>query len=59
MTTLKGPVPWIIMGDFNCVLKYEGKRGGRLPSAVALTELQKAVDERELVEVGYSGGNFT
>lgn len=56
---LKGPIPWVIVGDYNFALKYEEKKGGRPPTAIAMEEFQKVVEDSELVETKYIRGSYT
>lgn len=59
LEAVKGSMPWVVFGDFNCVLHYDEKHGGRIPSSIAIEEFQKAIDDCELVEAQYSGLRFT
>lgn len=59
MVAIKGCIPWMTIGDFNCVLHYDEKKGRKIPSTIATEEFHKALDDYELSEVQYSGAWFT
>lgn len=59
LLAVKGCTPWMVIRDFNCVLHYDEKKGGRTPSTIAMEEFQKDTEDGELTEVQYSGARFT
>lgn len=59
MEAMKCSRPWLVLGDFNCVLQYAEKKGGRMPSLVAIQEFREAMDRCELVEADTIGTKFS
>ncbi|KAL5854197.1 hypothetical protein ACOSQ4_003999 [Xanthoceras sorbifolium] len=52
-------LPWLIGGDFNEILRWEEKSGGLFRSHKAISLFRGAVDDCNLVDVGFRGHNFT
>ncbi len=53
-------VPTVVVGDFNCILSPNEKRGGRAYSdSVDRREFREFVDDAGLVDLGFSGPRFT
>ncbi|KAL5835447.1 hypothetical protein ACOSQ4_014944 [Xanthoceras sorbifolium] len=52
-------LPWLIGGDFNEILKWEEKSGGLFRSQRAVSLFRGAVDDCNLVDVGFRGHDFT
>lgn len=50
---------WAILGDFNCILKAEEKKGGLPYNMAKSREFQQCVDDVGLREVVYYGGTYT
>ncbi|XP_019157169.1 PREDICTED: uncharacterized protein LOC109153759 [Ipomoea nil] len=50
---------WAVMGDFNCILRPEEKRGGNAYDLNKSREFQVCLDHAELREVNFYGNNFT
>ncbi|XP_062013933.1 uncharacterized protein LOC133730332 [Rosa rugosa] len=51
--------PWIVLGDFNCVLGAHEKRGGLLPSAISCSEFQDMSTNCELIHLPTKGLPYT
>ncbi|XP_062008504.1 uncharacterized protein LOC133725310 [Rosa rugosa] len=51
--------PWLVLGDFNCVLGAHEKRGGNIPSATACREFQQMCTACELLNIDTKGLFFT
>lgn len=52
--------PWLILGDFNCILSQQDKRGGLPFQATDSTQsLQRLLSSAGLVDMGYMGSRFT
>ncbi|KAL6126088.1 hypothetical protein ACLB2K_074139 [Fragaria x ananassa] len=51
--------PWIVLGDFNCVLGAHEKRGGILPNAISCSEFQDMSSNCELVHLPTKGLPYT
>lgn len=47
--------PWILIGDFNCVLRDEERSSGRGASTI----LEAWVSQKGMVDLGYDGAAFT
>ncbi|KAF6158118.1 hypothetical protein GIB67_014912 [Kingdonia uniflora] len=52
-------LPWLVVGDFNLVLRGEDKRGGRGVRWNASAEFQEFVNSSYLLEANSSGSEFT
>lgn len=51
--------PWIIAGDFNCVLGPSEKIGGTVSDCPSTTNFQNFVTANDLEEAGFIGSKFT
>ncbi|XP_050379729.1 uncharacterized protein LOC126797093 [Argentina anserina] len=51
--------PWIVLGDFNCVLGAHEKRGGILPNVVSCSDFQDMSTNYELVHLPTKGLPYT
>lgn len=51
--------PWIILGDFNSVLKDDDRIGRNPTSWAEVIDFSNCVDECGLVELPYQGGRYT
>ncbi|KAK9943229.1 hypothetical protein M0R45_008844 [Rubus argutus] len=54
-----GVGPWVVLGDFNCVLGAHEKRGGGPPIASSCHDFQKMCDNCELIDIPTKGLSFT
>ncbi|XP_026378349.1 uncharacterized protein LOC113272767 [Papaver somniferum] len=53
-------VPWLVIGDFNCVLRNEEKKGGASPNTAVVNEFSDWIYDNNLFEFIESlGCNFT
>ncbi|KAL5848629.1 hypothetical protein ACOSQ4_006642 [Xanthoceras sorbifolium] len=52
-------LPWLIGGDFNEILRWEEKSGGLFRSHKAISLFRGAVDDCNLVDVGFRRHDFT
>lgn len=59
LEVVKNVQPWLVIGDFNCVLQYSEKKGGRIPCTLAIREFREALDACELVEAISIGANYS
>ncbi|XP_026438062.1 uncharacterized protein LOC113336627 [Papaver somniferum] len=48
-------IPWLVLGDFNCVLRLEEKKGGRPIKEVYMNEFRSWISDNGLVEVDAIG----
>lgn len=51
--------PWLVLGDFNCVLGAHEKRGGNLPNATSCYEFQQMCSSCNLLNIDTIGAAFT
>lgn len=51
--------PWVVLGDFNCVLGAHEKRGGGPPNASSCNEFLQMCDTCELLDIPTKGLSFT
>ncbi|KAF6157345.1 hypothetical protein GIB67_004283 [Kingdonia uniflora] len=52
-------LPWLVIGDLNCIISKEEKFGKILFDCTAVNSLEDFVFEASLVDLGYSGPHFT
>ncbi|XP_026399660.1 uncharacterized protein LOC113295545 [Papaver somniferum] len=52
-------VPWLSIGDYNCVLRGEEKKGGAEPRASVINEFSDWIDDNGHFEANALGCNFT
>lgn len=52
-------LPWLVLGDFNEILYNYEKEGGRARSQRQMQDFHDALDDCDLVDMGYSGDMFT
>ncbi|XP_026377979.1 uncharacterized protein LOC113272344 [Papaver somniferum] len=52
-------VPWLTIGDFNCVLRNEEKKGGVTPRAAVVNEFCDWLDDNDLFESESLGCKYT
>lgn len=52
-------LPWLVIGDFNEILYHYEKEGGRARSQRKLQNFHEALDDCELVDIGFTGDMFT
>ncbi|KAL5701188.1 hypothetical protein ACHQM5_026552 [Ranunculus cassubicifolius] len=51
--------PWLLGGDFNCVLSYVEKKGGRFPNLQAMQEFFNFVSRCDLLEPASLGSKYS
>ncbi|XP_026400442.1 uncharacterized protein LOC113296351 [Papaver somniferum] len=51
--------PWMVMGDFNCILRLNDKKGGLEPRTSAIDEFSDWMDDNNLFEADSMGIKFT
>ncbi|XP_060190624.1 uncharacterized protein LOC132619874 [Lycium barbarum] len=51
--------PWMVMGDFNCILDPSEKRGGIQHNMKESLPLLECICDSDLIDMGYSGSTFT
>ncbi|XP_026383951.1 uncharacterized protein LOC113279472 [Papaver somniferum] len=51
--------PWLVMGDFNCVLRNEEKEGGRQPTTSVINDFCDWMDDSDLFEADFFGSKYT
>ncbi|XP_026399658.1 uncharacterized protein LOC113295544 [Papaver somniferum] len=52
-------IPWLVMGDFNCILRLGEKKGGLEPRTSAINEFSDWLDDNNLFEADCLGTKFT
>ncbi|XP_026416384.1 uncharacterized protein LOC113311798 [Papaver somniferum] len=52
-------LPWLVLGDFNCVLRMEEKKGGIPIKEVYINEFRSWISDNRLVEVDSLGKKYT
>ena len=52
-------VPWLCAGDFNDITRTHEKKGGRLRPYSQMKNFREALDECDLVDLGYTSSKFT
>ncbi|XP_026443830.1 uncharacterized protein LOC113343977 [Papaver somniferum] len=52
-------IPWLLIGDFNCILRLEEKKGGREPHTCAINEFGDWMEDNLLFEADALGNKFT
>ena len=52
-------VPWLCAGDFNDITRTHEKKGGRLRPYSQMKNFRDALDECDLVDLGYTSSKFT
>ncbi|XP_026433404.1 uncharacterized protein LOC113330807 [Papaver somniferum] len=52
-------IPWLVIGDFNCILRLDEKKGGLEPRTSAINEFSDWLDDNNLFEADALGTKFT
>ncbi|XP_026435983.1 uncharacterized protein LOC113333792 [Papaver somniferum] len=52
-------IPWLVLGDFNCVLRLDEKKGGRPTLSTYMNEFQSWIYDNGLVEADSIGKKYT
>ncbi|TXG57234.1 hypothetical protein EZV62_018547 [Acer yangbiense] len=52
-------LPWIVWGDFNDLLSITEKEGGSNKSVSEMLAFKQAVEDYDLIDLGFSGPKFT
>lgn len=53
------PIPWLVVGDFNCILRLDEKKGGRIIKEVYMNAFRSCISDNGLVEAVSLGKKFT
>lgn len=56
-STLTGP--WLVAGDFNCIMATDEKLGGNPPSLAAMSDFIDCSSDCGLIDAGYLGSKYT
>ncbi|KAH7842530.1 hypothetical protein Vadar_006447 [Vaccinium darrowii] len=51
--------PWVLMGDFNCILSNEEKWGGEEKAEWEMADFRNFVADSGLIDIGYVGYPYT
>lgn len=51
--------PWVVIGDFNAILKEEENAGGVVGISPAISDFRECVSQIEVMDIHYSGMRFT
>ncbi|XP_026443572.1 uncharacterized protein LOC113343651 [Papaver somniferum] len=52
-------VPWLVLGDFNCILRLDEKKGGRSILSIYMNEFRSWISDNGLVEADSIGKKYT
>ncbi|XP_026399701.1 uncharacterized protein LOC113295584 [Papaver somniferum] len=52
-------IPWLVIGDFNCILRLDEKKGVLEPRTSAINEFSYWLDDNNLFEADALGSKFT
>ncbi|XP_026451799.1 uncharacterized protein LOC113352157 [Papaver somniferum] len=52
-------IPWLVLGDFNCVLRLDEKNGGRTIKEIYMNEFGSWISDNGLVEADVIGEKYT
>lgn len=59
MTISEVEFPWLVVGDFNCVIDQSEKIGGKPINGMAVTEFSDMIQYSNLMDAGYEGNVIT
>ncbi|XP_026399691.1 uncharacterized protein LOC113295576 [Papaver somniferum] len=59
LSSFDNNIPWLVMGDFNCVLRNDDKKGGYTPCTSAINEFSDWLDDNNLFEADSLGSKYT
>ncbi|XP_020586251.1 uncharacterized protein LOC110028653 [Phalaenopsis equestris] len=51
--------PWLVGGDFNCIISTTEKSGGRTPNLAKMNTFRDNIHRAGLFDLGFKGPNFT
>lgn len=51
--------PWLVAGDFNCIMKVDEKLGGNPPHLGAISDFNECVSDCALIDAGFIGSQYT
>ncbi|XP_026443515.1 uncharacterized protein LOC113343595 [Papaver somniferum] len=51
-------IPWLVIGDFNCILRLDEKKGGLEPRTSAINEFSDWLDDNNLFEADALGNSW-
>lgn len=52
-------IPWLIGGDFNCVLSPSEKMGGGMPALDSMADFNNCLSSAGLIDIGFTGNAMT
>ncbi|XP_026399788.1 uncharacterized protein LOC113295676 [Papaver somniferum] len=59
LSAVDSTTPWLVIGDFNCVLRNEEKKGGRETLTSSANQFSDWMEENSLFEADSLGSKFT
>ncbi|XP_026420111.1 uncharacterized protein LOC113316100 [Papaver somniferum] len=59
LNSLDTSISWLVMGDFNCVLRLDEKKGGLEPRTSAINKFSDWMNDNNLFEADFLGTKFT
>ncbi|XP_026400385.1 uncharacterized protein LOC113296291 [Papaver somniferum] len=59
LSSVDNNTPCLVMGDFNCVLRNDEKKGGCEPRTSVINDFSDWMDDNDLFEVDFLGSKFT
>ncbi|XP_026443729.1 uncharacterized protein LOC113343830 [Papaver somniferum] len=59
LSSFDNNIPWLVMGDFNCVFRNDEKKGGCTPSTSAINEFSDWLGDNNLFEADSLGSKYT
>ncbi|XP_026442383.1 uncharacterized protein LOC113341885 [Papaver somniferum] len=59
LASVDNDTPWLVMGDFNCVLRNEEKKGGREPRTLVINDFSDWMEDNDLFEADFLDSKYT